>query len=82
MNCEDYRQAIAADPSFDGGAGHLSECSACQVYRKEMLELDRTINRALALDVPALNMPELRDVETDNVPWPRPWCWRHLSASA
>ena len=67
MNCEDYRQAIAADPSFDGGAGHLSECSGCQAYRQEMLELDRTINRALALDVPALNMPELRDVETDNV---------------
>ena len=67
MNCEDYRQAIATDPSFDGGAGHLGECSACQAYRREMLELDRTISRALALDVPQLEMPELPDIESDKV---------------
>jgi hypothetical protein len=67
MNCEDYRQAIAADPSFDGGAGHLSECSGCQAYRKEMLELDRSIGRALALEVPQLELPELPDIESDNV---------------
>ena len=67
MNCEDYRQAIAADPSFDGGAGHLSECSACQTYRREMLELDQAIGRALNLDVPELKMPELPDLEADNV---------------
>lgn len=67
MNCEQYRESIAADPSFDGGAGHLSECAACQAYRKEMQALDLTIGRALALDAPALNMPELPDVDTDNV---------------
>jgi hypothetical protein len=70
MNCEEYREAIAAEPSFDGGAGHLSECPACQAYRKEMLELDRTINRALSLDVPELQVPELPEpatVETGNV---------------
>ena len=67
MNCEEYREAIAADPSFDGGAGHLSECAACQAYRKEMLELDKAIGKALALDVPKLEMPELPDIEADNV---------------
>ena len=62
MNCEDYRQAIAADPSFDGGAEHLSECAACQSYRSEMQALEQTISRALALDVPALNVPELPEL--------------------
>lgn len=67
MNCEQYRESIAADPSFDGGAGHLSECAACQAYRKEMQALDLTIGRALALDAPALNVPELPDIDTDKV---------------
>lgn len=59
MNCEKYRLAIAEDPSFDGGAGHLSECAACQSYRREMQALDATISRALLLDVPELRVPEL-----------------------
>ena len=67
MNCEEYRQAIAADPSFDGGAGHPSECAACQAYRNDMLELERTISRALTLDVPELNLPELPDIDSSNV---------------
>lgn len=67
MNCEGYREAIAADPSFDGAAGHLSECSACQAYRKEMLALNQTISRALALEVPQLDVPELPAIETDNI---------------
>lgn len=67
MNCEQYREAIAADPSFDGGAGHLSECEACQAYRREMLELDRMIGAALAIDVPEPVVPELPDIDTDKV---------------
>mgnify|MGYP001057927029 FL=1 len=67
MNCEQYREAIAADPAFDGGAGHLSECAACQAYRREMLELDRVIGRALAIDVPELVVPELPDIDADKV---------------
>ena len=62
MNCDQYREAIAAHPSFDGGAGHLSECSACQAYRKEMLALNQRISRALALNVPELKMPELPEI--------------------
>ncbi len=67
MNCEKYRQEIAADPSFDGGAGHLSDCAECQAFRKEMLSLDDMIGRALRLDVPELALPELPLVEDNNV---------------
>ncbi len=67
MNCDQYREAIAADPTFDGGAGHLSECGACQAYRREMLQLDEAIGRALAIDVPELAVPDLPEIEADNV---------------
>ena len=67
MNCEDYREAITIDPSFDGAAGHLSECAACQSYRREMQALEQKIGLALALDVPQLQMPDLPEIETDNV---------------
>ena len=67
MNCEEYREAIAADPSFDGGAGHVTGCAACQAYRNDMLALDDNIARALAIDVPDLKMPELPDIEADKV---------------
>jgi len=67
MNCEEYRKAISAEPSFDGGAGHLSECASCQAYRAEIQALEQRIGRALALDVPELVLPELPDVEPDNV---------------
>ena len=67
MNCDEYREAISGDPSFDGGAGHLSECSSCQAYRQEMIALDDKILRALSLNVPELNMPELPEIETSNV---------------
>lgn len=68
MNCEEYREAIAADPSFDGGAGHLSECSSCQAYRSEMLALEQIISRALALEVPELNVPELPEMIEEDSP--------------
>lgn len=64
MNCEEYREAITADPSFDGGAGHVSECAACQAYRSDMQALDQTISRALLLEVPELQVPELPEIST------------------
>ena len=65
--CEEYREAIAADPSFDGGAAHLSQCASCQAFREEMQALDVKIGRALALSVPEFDMPELADIDTSNV---------------
>lgn len=65
--CEEYREAIAAEPSFDGGAGHLSTCTSCQAFREEMLALDAKIGRAMAISVPDIEMPELGDIDTSNV---------------
>ncbi|MFQ5982989.1 MAG: DUF3379 family protein [Woeseiaceae bacterium] len=61
MNCDDYKTAIAADPSesFDGGARHSAECSSCSAYKAEMQALDAKIAAALAIDVPDLKMPDL-----------------------
>ena len=67
MNCDEYRQAIAAEPSFDGGAGHLDECADCRAYRREMLELDDRIGRALAIDVPPLELPDLPQIDFADV---------------
>ena len=68
MNCEEYRQAVAADPSFDGGADHLSGCAQCQLFRDELQALDVNIAKALEVNVPPLNLPELPDIESeDNV---------------
>ncbi len=59
MNCEQYRQAVAAEPSFDGGAEHVSVCAECQTFRDEMRALDVDIATALRLDTPPLTLPEL-----------------------
>ena len=82
MKCEEYREAIEADPSFDGNAGHLSECAGCQAYRTEMLALEQTIGRALRLDVPELRVPELPELSTskaDNVTTLRKRSWAPLT---
>jgi len=67
MECKDYKEAIAADPSasFDGAA-HASACESCSVYRDEILALDARIAKAMAIDTPALTMPELPEIG-DNV---------------
>ena len=67
MNCEEYKLAIGADPGFDGGTGHVSDCAGCQAYRSEMQALDLEIGRALALDVPELILPEFPDVDVADV---------------
>jgi len=64
MNCEEYRQAISADPAFDGGTDHLSACAECQAYRHEMQALNLKIARAMQLSVPALKLPELPAVDS------------------
>lgn len=63
MNCEEYKQAITTDPTFDGGAGHVSACADCQAYRAEMQALNIGIAGALQIDVPKLSMPELPEIE-------------------
>jgi hypothetical protein len=68
MNCDEYREAIAADPSesFHGGAAHAAGCEACSNCRQEMRALDERIARALAIDVPEFEMPVLPPIEADD----------------
>jgi hypothetical protein len=67
MNCDEYRHEIAADPSFDGGAGHLSECLECQAFREALRSLDDKIGRALRLPVPGLTLPDLPALDDASV---------------
>lgn len=67
MNCEEYRQALGENPNFDGGAGHLAECADCQAYRKSMLALEAKVQKAIAIPVPELVMPDLPEIDTGNV---------------
>ena len=68
MNCEDYREAIAADPSesFEGGAAHVAACDSCSAYRAEIRALDDVIARALTIDVPELKIPDLPPIGKDD----------------
>jgi len=68
MNCKDYKEAYAADPSqqFDG-ASHADACESCATFRDEILALDHKIARALEIKVPDLVMPELPAIDDDNV---------------
>ena len=92
MNCEQYKEAIAADPSesFDGGAQHSAECSSCTAYKAEMRALDEKISAALEIDVPELTMPELPSLAREEkvvdlssrrrIRWTTP-AWAGLAAS-
>lgn len=65
MNCEDYKQAIAADPTFEDDAGHDAACQSCADFKSQMISLNDNIASALAIDVPPLQMPELPPVDAD-----------------
>jgi len=59
MNCEEYRQAVAADPAFTGGDEHVAGCDACRQFARRIKALNVDIARALQIDVPPLDMPNL-----------------------
>jgi len=67
MNCNDYKEAIAADPSqqFDGAA-HAAACESCATYRDEIQALDQIIARALDIALPKLKVPELPPISGDD----------------
>ena len=66
-NCEEYRQAITADPAQNDTAGHVDSCADCQAYRDGILEMDRKLHSAMTIAVPELTMPSLPDIDTDKV---------------
>lgn len=61
MNCENYIEAISADPSesFDGGAAHAAGCADCRDARDAVRALDSRVYNALAIPVPEMKMPAL-----------------------
>jgi hypothetical protein len=61
MQCEKYRKAIAAEPSAPGEEvlAHVAGCPDCAAFHDEMLALDASVERALAIDVPELELPAL-----------------------
>jgi hypothetical protein len=67
MNCDDYKIALAAEPDFNDESGHANNCADCQLYRSEMLALDKSIAAAMQINVPELVMPELPDIDNENV---------------
>ena len=69
MNCEEYKEALAGDPSasFDGADAHVAGCESCAAYKVEMQAFDAKIAKALSISVPNLEMPELSEIVDDNV---------------
>lgn len=69
MNCEEYKQAVAADPAFEDDTGHAALCQSCADFRAQMISLDKSIASAMTIDVPPLQMPELPAIDAlaDNV---------------
>ncbi len=67
MNCEDYKRALTAEPEFEDESGHTDSCAPCRVYAVEIATLNANIAQAMELDVPELRMPELPDIDTEEV---------------
>ena len=67
MNCEEYRQALTADPAWTDEAGHAATCADCQAFTRKVQSLNLDIARAMQIDVPTLAMPDLPDIDAANV---------------
>jgi len=65
MNCNDYKEALLANPGFEDESGHLESCASCQALATEVAVREKQIKAALLIDVPELRMPNLPDM--DNV---------------
>jgi len=69
MDKQTYQETIAADPTVDLDELGLSpeERLEARAFQVDMQRLDAKIASALAIDVPELELPELPEIETDNV---------------
>jgi hypothetical protein len=58
MNCQEVQAALGADPKTRDAtvAAHLDACAACATYREQMQDLDRLIERALAVPVDMMSV--------------------------
>lgn len=69
MDKDTYQEAIAANPNVDlEDLGLTAEQRMeARAFQVEMQKLDQQIAGALSIDVPDLQMPELPEIEADNV---------------
>tara|TARA_B110000116_G_scaffold271346_1_gene291865 strand:+ start:1942 stop:2673 length:732 start_codon:yes stop_codon:yes gene_type:complete len=69
MNCEAYKEALGADPSasFEGGSEHSADCASCSAFTEEMQAFEIRIAAALCIDTPDIKIPDLPEIEDDNV---------------
>ena len=69
MNDRSYKEIIAADPAVDLDELELAaeERVEAEAFRDEMRALDERIAAALTIDTPELKIPDLPDLETENV---------------
>jgi len=67
MNCTDYKNALTAEPEFHDESRHADSCADCKAYSVELLALQEKLVAAMEISVPELVMPELADIETENV---------------
>lgn len=69
MNCAEYKEALGADPSaaFEGGSEHSAGCASCSAFREEMQAFEARIAAALSINTPELKVPDLPEIEADNV---------------
>jgi anti-sigma factor RsiW len=79
MKCNEVHLAIGAEPQnvTPELEQHLRECASCATYRREMLELDAQIHRALKIELAALKAdvparPNVRLVTSTPAPSARP----------
>ena len=76
MNCEEFRQAVTADPAAkDAGLGeHATACQDCRNYLGRVMDLDRELHAALAIEAPPLSMQNLSE-SAEIVAMPRRASW-------
>lgn len=67
MHCEEYRNALTADPGFEDESRHADSCVACREYSAGILALDANIALAMTISVPQLRMPELPNLDIADV---------------
>ena len=77
MNCDEFRQAVTANPAADaaGLAGHATTCPDCREFRIRLHELDRDLRAAMAIEAPPVKIPELPET-ADIVAIPRLASWQ------
>jgi hypothetical protein len=76
MQCLEFRRAVGAEPGLQTPEvmTHLENCTACAEYRRQMLDLDRLVRRALEIPVGPASRPAVGRKH------PR-WSWVAMAAS-